>query len=95
MAKQPLPCYSKSMQVNARSSITLPVEELRLVTRLRRRLRAKTNVAVVRSALRLLDETTSREQLRQAYRAAAARVRASTIEERGDLAGVDREGLSG
>ena len=56
------------MKSNARSSITLPPDELELVERLRRRVGAKTNVAVVRRALYLLAEVTDREQLRRAYR---------------------------
>jgi Arc/MetJ-type ribon-helix-helix transcriptional regulator len=83
------------MQSNARSSITLPKEELRLVEELRKRTRARSKVAVVRAALRLLDETTNRERLRQAYLEASLRVRESTREELAELDHLASEGLDG
>ncbi len=55
------------MKSNTKSSITLPAEELRLVQTLKVRLRCKSNVEVVRRGLRLLNERTERDSLRQAY----------------------------
>jgi len=58
------------MKTNTKSSITLPPEELRLVVSLQARLKAKSKVEVVRRGLRLLQETTDRESMREAYRRA-------------------------
>lgn len=55
------------MRSNAKSSITLPPGEFRLVRSLNERLKLS-NVEVVRRGLRLLEETTEREALRDAYR---------------------------
>jgi Arc/MetJ-type ribon-helix-helix transcriptional regulator len=59
------------MKSNAKSSITLPTDELQLVKKLRARLRLKSNVEVVRTGLRLLKERTDREELKKAYRQAS------------------------
>ncbi len=56
------------MKRNAKSSITLQREELKLVLALKARLKARTNVDVVRRGLRLLQDVTERESLREAYR---------------------------
>lgn len=85
--------YSKSMKANARSSITLPAEEVALVNRLRRRVGAKSNVAVVRRALRLLEEVTDRERLRQAYREASVATRPSLEQELAELDHLSGEGI--
>jgi Arc/MetJ-type ribon-helix-helix transcriptional regulator len=45
------------MKSNAKSSITLPPDELKLVVSLQARLKAKSKVEVVRRGLRLLQET--------------------------------------
>jgi hypothetical protein len=52
------------------------VEELRLVLDLQKKLKAKTKIEVVRRGLRLLEEVTERDRLRQAYRNASLAVRA-------------------
>ena len=83
------------MQTNARSTITLPREELRLVERLRKRVGAKTKVAVVRRALRLLEETTNREALRRAYREASVATREALSAELAELDHLAGEGLGG
>ena len=85
--------YSKSMKLNARSSITLPAEEVALVNRLRRRVGARSNVAVVRRALRLLEEVTDRERLRQAYRQASLATRSSLELELSELDHLTAEGI--
>jgi Arc/MetJ-type ribon-helix-helix transcriptional regulator len=81
------------MKSNPRSSITLPPNELRLVLALKARLKAKSKLEVVRRGLRLLQQTTERESLREAYRRASRAVRASTPAELSELEGLTSEGL--
>lgn len=81
------------MKLNTKSSITLPPEELKLVVALQARLKAKSKVEVVRRGLRLLQESTDRESLRQAYREASAATRASLEAELGELDHLAPEGL--
>lgn len=78
---------------NTKSSITLPAEEVRAVQRLKDRIGARSNVEVVRRALRLLEETTDREAMREAYANAARAVRASTVAELEELDHLSGEGL--
>ncbi|MBI4704382.1 MAG: hypothetical protein HY744_25030 [Deltaproteobacteria bacterium] len=87
------PCYSKGMQTNARSTITLPREELRLVERLRKRVGARSKVAVVRQALCLLAEATDREALRRAYREASLATRDAASAELANLDHLAAEGI--
>ena len=81
------------MKSNAKSSITLPPEELRLVVGLMKHLGAKTKVEVVRRGLHLLKDSVDREALKESYARAAKQVRASTIEELRELDGLSSEGL--
>lgn len=81
------------MKANAKSSITLPPAELRLVEELRKRLRAKSKVEVVRRGLTLLEESIHREALRRAYEDAARRVRGGTENELEDLDHLAGEGV--
>ena len=81
------------MKSNAKSSITLPPEEVRLVHSLKSRLKLKSNVEVVRRGLRLLQETTERRMLKEAYRAASRATRQSTAQEIADLDHLADEGL--
>jgi len=81
------------MKSNAKSSITLPADELRLVASLKARLRLKSNVEVVRRGLRLLQETTDRAALREAYRNASARTRDTNAAELAELDRLVSEGL--
>ena len=69
------------MKSNAKSSITLPPAEVRLVQSLKVRLKLKSNVEVVRRGIRLLQETTERRALRDAYRAASRATRGSIARE--------------
>lgn len=85
--------YHESMKSNTKSSITLPPEELRLVRSLKARLKAKSNVEVVRRGLRLLDEMTNRMSLREAYRRASLSTRASLAKEIDELDHLASEGL--
>src|SRR5207247_2203795 len=62
--------YREGMKSNTKSSITLPAHELRLVQSLKARLRLKSNVEVVRKGLLLLQQTTDRAALKEAYRKA-------------------------
>ena len=82
------------MKLNTKSSITLPREELRLVNDLKKRLRAKTNVEVVRRGLRLLKETTDREALRESYASAARAVQKTNKIEIAELDSLSPEGLA-
>jgi Arc/MetJ-type ribon-helix-helix transcriptional regulator len=81
------------MKTNAKSSITLPPEELRMVTALQAKLKAKSKVEVVRRGLKLLKEVTDRESLRAAYRKASLATRASLAEELRELDHLSAEGL--
>jgi hypothetical protein len=81
------------MKTNTKSSITLPPAELKLVLALQKRLKAKSKVEVVRRGLRLLEEVTERERLRDAYRRASAAVRSSTDYELEELDSLVAEGL--
>jgi len=73
------------MKSNTRSSITLPPAESQLVISLQARLKAKSKADVVRRGLRLLQETTDRKRLREAYRRASLATRASLSKELEDL----------
>ena len=77
----------------AKSSITLPAEELRLVTSLKGRLGLKSNVEVVRKGLKLLRVATDREALRGAYRRASRATKSVTREELDELDHLGDEGL--
>ncbi len=81
------------MKSNTKSSITLPPDELRLVLSLQAKLKAKSKVEVVRRGLRLLEETTNRERLREAYRRASRATRKSLAEELPELDSLVGEGL--
>jgi Arc/MetJ-type ribon-helix-helix transcriptional regulator len=81
------------MKSNAKSSVTLPPDELRLVQTLKSRLKLKTNVEVIRRGLRLLQETTERQALKDAYRSASRATRKSIDRELAELDNLTGEGL--
>jgi Arc/MetJ-type ribon-helix-helix transcriptional regulator len=81
------------MKSNAKSSITLPRGELKLVVALQAKLKARSKVEVVRRGLRLLQETTDRESLREAYRRASLDTRESLALELPELDPLASEGL--
>ncbi len=81
------------MRSDTKSSITLPPNELKLVLSLQARLKAKSKVEVVRRGLRLLQETTDREALREAYRRASLATRRSIVQEVRELDSLVGEGL--
>jgi Arc/MetJ-type ribon-helix-helix transcriptional regulator len=81
------------MKSNTKSSITLPAQEVNRVKQLRSRLKLKSNVDVVRAGLRLLEETTDREALRQQFRQASRVTRAALTEELDELDHLAGEGL--
>jgi len=81
------------MKSNAKSSVTLPAEELELVKKLKSKLRLKSNVEVVRRGLRLLQETTDRAALREAYRRASETVRRENAVDTAELDRLSGEGL--
>jgi Arc/MetJ-type ribon-helix-helix transcriptional regulator len=76
-----------------KSSITLPPEEVKLVVSLQAKLKAKSKVEVVRRGLRLLQEVTDRESLREAYRRASLDTRSSLRAELEELDALTSEGL--
>jgi len=82
------------MKSNAKSSITLPPDELRLVLALQAKLKARSKVEVVRRGLRLLRDVTERHSLREAYRQASRATRASLLHEAKELDHLAGEGLS-
>jgi hypothetical protein len=77
----------------AKSSITLPPDEFRLVTRLKARLGLKSNVDVVRKGLHMLRESTERQALKEAFRRASRATRKSTREEIDELDHLVHEGI--
>ena len=81
------------MKLNVKSSITLPPEELKLVISLQAQLKAKSKVDVVRRGLRLLQETTDRQKMREAYRRASLATRGSLAKELEELDPLVGEGL--
>jgi hypothetical protein len=81
------------MKSNTKSSITLPPDELALVRRLKKQLRARTQVEVVRRGLYLLRDSVDRDALRARYAEASRRVRSSTLDEMAELDALASEGL--
>ncbi len=81
------------MKSNTKSSITLPAHELRLVQSLKARLRLKSNVEVVRKGLLLLQQTTDRAALKEAYRKASLAARTAARAEVDALDHLAGEGL--
>jgi len=78
---------------SGKSSFTLAPADHARVRRLRKVLKARSNTEVIRRSLRLLEETISREELRRQFRAASARVRASTLEAVEELDALAGDGL--
>jgi len=89
----PVTWYYCGMKLNTKSSITLPPDELKLVISLQARLKARSKVEVVRRGLRMLDETTNRERMREAYRRGSLATRKSLAEELKELDALAGEGL--
>jgi Arc/MetJ-type ribon-helix-helix transcriptional regulator len=81
------------MKSNTKSSITLPPAELKVVVALQAQLKAKSKVEVVRRGLRLLQETTERERIRDAYRRASLATRKSLAKELKELDRLVGDGL--
>lgn len=69
------------MSSNTKSSVTLPSDEIRRVKRLKLRLKLRSNAEVVRTSLRLIEETVDREALRESFRAASLATRDATLQE--------------
>jgi hypothetical protein len=82
------------MKSRAKSSITLPPEELRIVLALQAKLRTRSRVEVVRRSPRLLRDVTEREALREAYRRASRATRRSLTRELRELDHLAADGLS-
>ena len=81
------------MKSNAKSSITLPPAEVKLVKDLKKKLKAKSNVEVVRRGLKLLKEQTDRDLLRRAYESASHQVADALRDELDELDHLAGEGL--
>lgn len=81
------------MKSNTKSSITLPAEEKRLVQALKKRLKARSNVEVVRRGLHLLQRSLDRAQIKEEFREASLRVRDATLEELAELDHLSGEGF--
>ena len=81
------------MKSNAKSSITLPPAEVKLVRDLKKKLKAKSNVEVVRRGLKLLKEQTDRDLLRKAYESASHQVADALRDELDELDHLAGEGL--
>ncbi len=81
------------MKSNAKSSITLPPAEVKLVKDLKKKLKAKSNVEVVRRGLNLLKEQTDRGLLRKAYESASHQVADALRDELDELDHLASEGL--
>jgi hypothetical protein len=64
-----------------------------MVNGLMKRLRARSKVEVVRRGLVLLQETTDRAALREAYARASRAVRSSTVTALGEMDHLSNEGL--
>ena len=73
------------MKSTAKSRITLGPDEVKLVASLQAKLKAGSKVEVIRRGLRLLEATTNREELREAYRRASLATRKSVGEELREL----------
>ena len=82
------------MKSNAKSSITLPPAEVKLVRDLKKKLQAKSNVEVVRRGLKLLKEQTDRDLLRRAYESASHQVADALRDELDELDHLAGEGLA-
>jgi predicted RNA methylase len=85
--------YDKSMKNNTKSSITLPAAELAVVEMLQKKLKIKKKVEVVRMGLKLLQESTDRETLREEFRRAAEAVAPDMEEILRDFSHLDSENL--
>jgi hypothetical protein len=83
------------MKGKTKSSIMLPPKELKLVVSPQARLKAKSKVEVVRRGLRLLQETTEQERMREAYRRASLATRESLTKELKELEPLVGDGLHG
>ena len=76
-----------------KSSFTLPPSEVSRVNRLKKRLRLKSNTAVVRRALSDLEARVDRNLLREQFQQASLIVRESHLKEMAELDHLAGEGL--
>ena len=81
------------MKSNTKSSITLPLNELKLVLTLQKQLRAKSKVEVIRRGLEKLKEEVDRNLLMKLYQQASEATRESTKKEIAELDHLTSEGL--
>lgn len=85
--------YDKSMNYHAKSSFTLPADEIPLVARLKKRLKLKSNTEVIRKALFELEKNIEREKLREQLRAASLLTQDANAQEIEELNSWVDEGL--
>jgi hypothetical protein len=85
--------YLGIMAITAKSSVTLPIEEIKRIEKLKKRLAAKSNVEVVRQGLRLLESSLDREELRAQFKLASQRVVATSGDEMRELDALSHESL--
>ena len=83
------------MKGKTKSSIMLPPKELKLAVSPQARLKAKSKVEVVRRGLRLRQQTTERERVREADRRASLATRESLTKELKELEPLVGDGLDG
>lgn len=76
-----------------KSSFTLPPSELKLVSRLKTQLHAKSNTEIIRLALYELNKNMDREALRESFARASKMVCVTNAEDMRDLDGLSAEGL--
>lgn len=81
------------MKTNTESSITLSSGDLKLIAEFQAKLKIKSKIEVVRRALLLLERTTDRASLREAYRSASRATRAPLCQELARLDHLASEGL--
>ncbi len=76
-----------------KSSFTLPPQEVALVTRLKKQLELKSNVAVIRRALQELESKVARHRLRASFHEASLKVRESNAADMEALDQLSGEGI--
>ena len=81
------------MKVNTKSSITLPADELKMVSILKKRMKIKTNVEVIRQGLFLLFQNTEKKLLQDQFTKASMMTRTHMKAELADLDHLTDENL--
>ena len=82
------------MKSNTKSSITLPASEVAIVKKLMKKLKAKSQVEVVRRGLLLLQDSLDAESLREQFKTASDLVRVTSAKDLAELDHLSGEGLA-